>query len=155
MWMVRSSTLRKSEVGSFLRLCRELTLTETPSPFSLFVFLFSSFSYKQQQTSWGLNTERLGSTRINPGPELTNKLLCFPIVASIFCLILYQIVKILNAGLTTFKLGYNSVKSLLKRMNCLNYFKHRKHQLLIKCYKQKSSSVTFILSSNINNPLIS
>lgn len=56
------------------------------------------------------------------------------------------------AGLITFKLGYNNVKSLLKWMNCLNYFKHRKHQLLIKCYKQKSSSVTFILSSNINNP---
>lgn len=39
MWMVRTSTLRKSEVGSFLRLCRGLTLAETPSLFSLFVFL--------------------------------------------------------------------------------------------------------------------
>lgn len=44
MWMVRTSTIRKSEVGSFLRLCRELTLPETPPLlFSLFVF-FSSFS---------------------------------------------------------------------------------------------------------------
>lgn len=44
MWMVRTSTIRKSEVGSFLRLCRELTLAEgPPSLFSLFVFL-SSFS---------------------------------------------------------------------------------------------------------------
>lgn len=42
MWMVWTSAARKTEVGSFLRLCRALTWAETPF-FSLSCFVFLYF----------------------------------------------------------------------------------------------------------------
>lgn len=152
--MVRTSTIRKSEVGSFLRLCRELTLG-TPS-FSLSLCLsFSFFPPSQSAANFlGVKEGETWQGFYKSWPKAHQQAFMFSHSG-----INPQFHSLFNSQKKSTALWSQShsnrfiiITQVCSSEYPLNY-SDRKHQPLIKCYKPKSSCIT--LSPNINNPLIS